>query len=136
METNSISKSKLWTSRIMSGLVVLFMVFDSVFKLIESQVAIDGTVELGYAEHPLVPIGILALISTILYVIPTTSVLGAVLLTGYFGGAIATHVRLDNPLFSHILFPTYLAILMWGGLWLRNERLRYLFPIKTLSTSH
>ncbi len=115
----------------MSGLVILFMVFDGVFKFFKSQEAIDGTLQLGYAEHHIVPLGIIALIATILYAVPTTSVLGAVLLTGYYGGAIATHFRLDNPLFSHTLFPVYLALLMWGGAWLRNPQLRAVFPIRT-----
>jgi len=131
METNNISKSRLWTGRIMSGLVILFMIMDSVFKFFTTPEAVAGTVELGYAEHHLIPLGILALIPTVLYAIRSTSVLGAILLTGYFGGAIATHFRIDNPLLSHTLFPTYLALLMWGGLWLRNPLLRSLFPLKT-----
>jgi len=113
----------------MSGLVVLFMLFDAVVKFIHSQEAVDATTQLGYQLHHLAPMGVLAIIATTLYVIPKTSVLGAVLLTGYYGGAIATHFRLDNPLFSHMLFPVYLAILMWGGLWLRNRNLRALFPL-------
>jgi hypothetical protein len=128
METMEISKSKLWTSRIMSGLLILFMLFDSIFKLMPPNEMMRTSLnELGYAEHHLPVMGILALLGTILYMIPRTSVLGAILLTGYFGGAIATHVRIDNPLFSHILFPVYLSVLMWGGLWLRNQRLRQLF---------
>ncbi|MEQ8808269.1 MAG: DoxX family protein, partial [Imperialibacter sp.] len=75
-------------------------------------------------------LGILGLLSTLLYALPKTSILGAVLLTGYWGGVIATHLRLDNPLFSHLLFPVYLAILAWGGLWLVNEQLRALFPFR------
>ena len=114
----------------MSGLVILFMAFDAVFKFFKSQEAIQGSAELGYGEHHLVAMGIMALIPTILYAIPTTSVLGAVLLTGYFGGAIATHFRVDNPLFSHTLFPVYLAILMWGGIWLRDGRLTKVFPMR------
>jgi hypothetical protein len=132
METTNISKSRTWTGRIMSGLVVLFMTFDAVFKFFKSQEAIKGTVELGYGEHHLVTLGIIALIPTLLYAIPRTSVLGAVLLTGYFGGAIATHFRVDNPLFSHTLFPIYLALLMWGGIWLRNVRLANIFPVRAV----
>lgn len=127
MKTQNISKSRVWSGRTMSGLVILFMTFDAVFKFFKSQEAIQGTTDLGYAEHHLVTLGIIALIPTILYAIPATSVLGAVLLTGYFGGAIATHFRVDNPLFSHTLFPVYLAILMWGGLWLRDRRLTGIF---------
>lgn len=110
---NSISKSRLWTARIMSGLVILFMLFDSIFKFIQPAPVVEGTLQLGYAQHHLAVIGTLGLISTILYAIPRTAFLGAVLLTGYFGGAIATHIRMDAPLFSHVLFPVYLAVLAW-----------------------
>lgn len=130
MEKNQTSKGKRWAGWITSGLAVLFMLSDSIFKFIAPPEVVDGTVALGYAAHHLVPIGILGLVSTLLYIIPRTSVLGALLLTAYFGGAIATHLRLDNPLFSHILFPVYLALLVWGGLWLRNESLRRLVPFQ------
>lgn len=123
------SKSKRWISYVMSGLVILFMLFDSIMKFVKPKEVIDGTLALGFAEHHLVTIGALGLISTLLYVFPKTSVLGAVLLTGYFGGTIATHLRLDNPLFTHTLFTVYFGILIWGGLWLRNEKLRALSPI-------
>lgn len=125
-----ISKARIWTSRIMGGIVILFMLFDSVFKFIKPAEVVQGTVELGYAEHHLPVIGILGLLSIVLYAIPRTSLLGVVLLTGYFGGAIATHIRLDNPLFSHVLFPVYLAILAWGALWLKDEKVRQLIPFK------
>ena len=114
----------------MSWLVVLFMLFDSIFKFIQPESVVKGTLSLGYAEHHIAIIGTLGLISVILYAIPRTSILGAILLTGYWGGAIATHLRLDNPLFTHMLFPVYLAILAWAGLWLVNESLRELFPLK------
>jgi hypothetical protein len=129
-ETTSVSKKRLWTARIMSGLVILFMLFDSIMKFIQPTAVVEGTLILGYAEHHIPIIGALALVSIILYAIPRTSILGAILLTGYWGGAIATHLRLDNPLFSHILFPVYLAILAWGGIWLVNEKLRALIPLK------
>lgn len=125
--TTTISKGRLWTGRIMSWLVTLFMLFDSVFKLIKPPAVVEGTLTLGYAEHHIAVIGILGLIAAVLYAIPGTSVLGAVLLTGYFGGAIATHIRVDAPLWSNTLFPVYIAVLMWGGLWLRNELVRKLF---------
>ena len=126
----NISKTRLWISRIMSGFVVLFLTFDIVMKFMKPEEVITTTVnELGYQEHHITTMGILLLISTILYVIPKTSILGAVLLTGYLGGAIATHLRVDNPLFSHLLFPVYFGILLWGGLWLRNEKLRSIFPL-------
>lgn len=128
--TNTISKGRLWTGRIMSGIAILFMLFDSIFKFIKPAPVVEGTVVLGYAEHHIVVIGALGLVSTILYIIPRTAVLGAVLLTGYFGGAIATHFRLDNPLFSHVLFPVYIAVLIWGGLWLRDGRVSRLIPLQ------
>ncbi|MEF3303725.1 DoxX family protein [Paenibacillus sp. GYB003] len=121
---NTNSKGRLWTGRIMSGIVILFMLFDGISKLFKPAVVVEGTTTLGFAEHHIVLIGILALIPTILYAIPRTSILGAVLLTGFYGGVIATHVRMDAPLFTHTLFPVYLAILAWVGLWLRNEKAR------------
>jgi hypothetical protein len=128
METTQISKSRRVTSWVMSGLVILFMLFDGIYKLMPPDEMMKASLdELGYATHHLPIMAILALITTILYIIPATSVVGAILLTGYFGGAIATHIRVDNPLFSHTLFPVYLAILMWGGLWLRDQRVRTLF---------
>jgi hypothetical protein len=131
METNTISKSRQWTGRIMSILVILFLVFDATLKFLRPAEVIQTTVnELGYAEHHIILMGFLMLIPTLLYAIPKTSILGAVLLTGYFGGAIATHVRVDNPLFSHTLFPVYFGILMWGGIWLRDQQLRSIFPVK------
>jgi hypothetical protein len=121
-----VSKGRLWTARIMGGLVIAFMLMDSIFKLIPNDMVTAGTVELGYQAHHIPVMGVLGFISILLFAIPRTQILGAILLTGYFGGAIATHVRLDNPLFSHILFPVYLAVLAWGSIWLRNEMFRRL----------
>lgn len=129
METGNISKSAQWTGRIMSGIVILFMVFDATLKFLKPAEVIGATADLGYLEHHILPMGLLAITATILYAIPATSILGGILLTGYFGGAIATHMRLDNPAFSHTLFPVYLAVLMWGGVWLRNQRVRKLIPL-------
>lgn len=122
--------AQLWAGRILTGLSVLFLTFDAVGKLAKVQPVIDGTVELGYPEGVIVPLGIVLLASTILYAIPATAVLGAIVLTGYLGGAIATHVRVGNPLFSHTLFPIYVALFVWGGLWLRDERVRVLIPAR------
>lgn len=130
MMTKAISKSRLWTAYIMNGVVILFMVFDSVIKLVKPAPVVEGTLEFGFAEHHIAVIGILGLLSTILYAVPRTSVLGAVMLTGYFGGAIATNLRMDNPLFSYTLFPVYIAILVWGGIWLRDDHLRKLIPFR------
>jgi hypothetical protein len=115
-----------WAGRILTGLVVLFLTFDVAIKLVGAKVAVDGTTQLGYAPHHVLTIGLIGLVCLILYVIPRTAPLGAVLWTGYFGGAIATHLRLDNPLFSHILFPIYVAALLWGALYLRDARVRAL----------
>lgn len=119
-----------WGSYILSGLAILFLLFDSIIKVLKLEVAVQGTKELGYPESQVVGIGLTALTCTILYAIPKTSVLGAILLSGYLGGAIATHVRLENPLFSHVLFPVYLAIFIWGGLYLRDHSLRLLIPLR------
>jgi hypothetical protein len=118
------SKARVWTGRIMAGIVILFMLVDSIFKFVTNEQVIEGTTSLGYQVHHLPIMGTLGLLSIILYIIPRTEVLGAILLTGYWGGAVATHVRLDNPLFSHILFTVYLGILAWGALYLKSEKFR------------
>ena len=120
------SRRQLWTGRAFSSLAVLFLVFDSVGKLLQVQPVIDGTIQLGYPRDIVFGLGVTLLSCVVTYVIPRTSVLGALLLTGYLGGAVATHVRVANPLFSHVLFPTYVAALLWGGLILRDPRLRAL----------
>lgn len=127
--TQPTSKIARWAGYIITTLVVLFLLFDCTIKLLNLPVAVDGTVVLGYPASVVVPLGILQLICLIIYLIPQTSVLGAILITGYLGGAIATHVRLENPLFSHILFPVYVGLMIWGGLYLRNQRLRALIPL-------
>jgi hypothetical protein len=121
-----ISKKALWAGRILSGLPIVFLLVDALMKLMKARVAVDGSIELGYPESVVFGIGVLLLICTLLYAIPQTSFLGAILLTGYLGGAIATHVRVGNPLFSHVLFPVYVAAMIWGGLYLRDSRLRAL----------
>jgi hypothetical protein len=118
----------IWTGRILSGLAVLFLLFDSTGKLLEVQPVIDGTRQLGYPRDIVFTLGVILASCLVVYLIPRTSVLGALLLTGYLGGAVATHARVENPLFSHTLFPTYIAILIWGGLVLRDERLRVFAP--------
>lgn len=131
METNEIPKSQILTGRIISGFVILFMLFDATLKFIKPVEVIQTTVnELGYAEHHILIHGILALTATLLYAIPRTSIIGAILLTAHFGGAVASHLRVDNPIFSHLLFPVYFGILMWLGLWLRNTKLRSLITLK------
>lgn len=105
------------------------MLFDASIKIMQAPVAIDGTVKLGYPAGVVLGLGIIQAICLALYLWPRTFILGVVLWTGYLGGAIATHVRMGNPLFSHILFPVYVAALLWGGLWLRNRKLRDFFPL-------
>ncbi|MBB6731538.1 DoxX family protein [Cohnella zeiphila] len=122
-----ISRGRLWTARFMSGIVVLFMLVDGIGKMIKPAQVVKSTIELGFAERLVTTIGILGLISTLFYAVPRTRFLGALLLTGYYGGAVAVQLRLDNPLFSNVLFPVYTAILVWGALWLRDERVRKLF---------
>jgi DoxX-like family len=124
------SKRRLWIGRIMSALPALFLLIDAVGKLLKPAPVVEETVQLGYPESVLVGLGIVLLTCTVLYVIPRTTTFGAILLTGYLGGAVATHLRVGSPLFSHILFPVYVAVLIWGGLYLRDERLRALIPLR------
>lgn len=124
--TASVSTRQLWIGRVLSGIAVLFLLFDSVIKLIVIQPVVDSFEHLGYPVSLSRGIGTLELLCLLVYLIPRTSSFGAVLLTGYLGGAVATHVRAESPLFSHILFPVYIGILLWGGLYLRDARLRAL----------
>ena len=120
-----------WTGRIVSAVAVLFLLFDAGVKAINHPLAVlQPTIELGYPESLVVSLGFIELVCLVVYLIPGTSVLGAILLTGYLGGAIATHVRVGNPLFSHVLFPIYVALLIWGGLYLRDDRVRALVPLR------
>ncbi len=119
-------RARIWTGRILSGIAVLFLTFDAAIKVAASSMAVSGTAELGYPTNIVVPLGLLELALLAVYLTPRIAPLGAVLWTGYLGGAIATHVRLENPLFTHILFPIYVAALLWGGLWLRDARVRAL----------
>lgn len=114
---------------IISALPVLFLLMDAIAKLFKPDAVVTGTLELGYQEGIIIPLGVLLLLCTVIYAIPQTAMLGAVLLTGYLGGTVATHVRLGNPLFTHTLFGVYLGILIWLGLYLRDARLRALVPL-------
>ena len=126
----SISTRQLWIGRVLSSLAVLFLLFDSAGKLFEVQPVIDGTLQLGYPRDIVFTLGVVLLSCVLVYLIPRTSVLGALLLTAYLGGAVATHVRVENPLFSHVLFPTYVAAFLWGGLILRDPRVRVVLPVR------
>lgn len=125
----TVSKTNRWVSYILSGIVILFMLMDSIMKFVQPAEVVEGTIALGFTKDHIIVLGILGLVSTLLYIFPRTSVLGAILLTAYFGGAIATHLRLNNPLFTHTLFTVYFGILTWSGLWLRNKALQKLFPM-------
>ena len=118
------STKSRWAGRILTGIAVLFLTFDLAMKLAGAKEAVDGTVKLGWQPHHLPILGGLQLVCLVLYLIPRTAPLGAVLWTGYLGGAVATHLRVDDPLFSHTLFPVYVAALIWGGLYLRDARVR------------
>jgi len=128
--TDSGTKS-VWTGRILTGLAIAFFIMDGVMKLIQPQVVIDATSEIGWPAdaRTLALLGIMLLACTSLYAIRKTAVLGAILLTGYLGGAVAAHARLGDPLLTHDLFGVYLGLFVWGGLWFRNARLRALIPV-------
>jgi hypothetical protein len=124
------SRKERWGGRTLSTLAVLFLAFDATIKLLQLPVAVEGTAKLGYPPSVVFALGLVQLGCLIAYVIPQSAVLGALLWTGYLGGAIATHVRVGDPLFSHVLFPVYVAVLLWGGLWLRKPSVRALFAPK------
>lgn len=124
------SRTTLWTGRILTGLFALFMLGASVApKLLHMPIAEETMAQLGWPAGYALMIGLIELGCVILYLVPRTSVLGAVLMMGLLGGAMATQIRAGSPLFSHILFSVYLGLFMWGGLWLRNPKLRALFPV-------
>lgn len=120
-----------WAGRVVSGLAILFLVLDGAIKLVPLQVVIDTNAQLGWPTDAgtLRALGALMLAATLLYAMPRTALLGAILLTGYLGGAVATHARIGSPLFSHTLFGVYVGCLVWGGLYLRDPRLRALLPV-------
>ncbi len=125
MNNNSLSKKAVWTGRILSGMAILFLLFDATLKFFMDKLppeALKAGEALQWPMELMPTVGTILLVCTILYIIPRTSVLGAILLTGYLGGAIASHVRVSNPLFTHTLFPIYIALLIWLGLYLRDNR--------------
>lgn len=128
--TAPVSKAALRTGWALSGLVILFLVMDTTMKLLNLPVVTQTGLTLGWPVGTARLLGTILLVCTALYAYPRTAILGAVLLTGYLGGAVATHLRVDSPLFTHILFGVYLGILAWGGLWLRDPRLQALFPLR------
>ncbi|HEV7796831.1 MAG TPA: DoxX family protein [Pyrinomonadaceae bacterium] len=130
IQTVPVSKKKHWTGRIISALPILFLLVDGVMKLVKPRIVVETTVQMGYPASVILPLGIVLLISTVLYLIPRTAILGAILLTGYLGGAVATHVRIGAGWFP-VLFPVIIGVLLWLGLYLRDERLRALVPLRT-----
>jgi hypothetical protein len=129
-QTDSVSKKRSRAGLVISALPALFLLVDGAMKLVKPAAVVEATVGLGYPENAIVPTGIVLLLSTILYIIPKTCVLGAILLTGYLGGAVATHVRAGEGLFS-VVFPVIFGVLIWLGLYLRYDRLRTLIPLKS-----
>ena len=125
----AVAKKRLWVGRILSFLPALFLLLDGVMKLFKPAFVVEATLKLGYPERVIVGIGVVLVICTLIYLIPRTAVLGAILLTGYLGGAVATHVRAGQGWFE-ILFPVILSSLLWAGLVLRDDRLRTLIPLR------
>jgi DoxX-like family len=125
------SKKMIWAGRAISAFVVLFLLFDSTIKLMRLPMVLDAFKQLGYSPDLSVTIGALLLSCIVVYLIPQTSVLGAILLSGFLGGAVATNLRIGAPWFSNTLFPVYMGAMVWGGLYLRDGRLRALVPVKS-----
>jgi hypothetical protein len=115
---------------ILSGLTIAFLTLDAGMKIAEAPISIDATAELGYPAHLVRPMGMLLLVSTLLYALPQTSLIGAILVTGYLGGAVATQFRVENPLFSHVFFGVYIGLLLWGGVYLRKPAFRTLISLR------
>jgi ABC-type transport system involved in cytochrome c biogenesis permease component len=127
--TNAVSSGRIWAGRIIAGLVTLFLLFDAAMKFVRPAAVLAAFARTGWPPELSVPLGVILLTCTILYVIPRTAVLGGLMLTGYLGGAVAANVRLENPLFSHALFPVYFGVLIWASLLLRDSRLVEFLPI-------
>jgi hypothetical protein len=128
IQAGSTSNKSLWTGRILSGLAVAFLLFDAIIHVMKPAPVVDGFAKLGFPLSVAVPLGIIELVCVALYVIPRTSVFGAILLSGYLGGAIASQVRIGSPMISTTLFPIYVALFLWGGLYFRDDRVRALIP--------
>jgi DoxX-like family len=128
--TMPVSKPALYIGRLLSGVVILFMLFDGAVKLVPWPIVTETMDKMGYGSSETLArsLGIISIVCTLLYSFPPTSFVGAILLTGYLGGAVASHVRIGSPLFTHILFGVYLGVMLWGGLWLRDRTLRAMLP--------
>jgi hypothetical protein len=130
-QTTTESKARLWTARILSGIAVLFLLFDSAIHLMVIPPVVEAFTQLGLSINLAIAIGIIELVCLVLYIVPPTSIVGAILLTGYLGGAVAIQLRVGAPLFGTALFPIYIGILVWGGLFLRDGYLRTIIPFRT-----
>lgn len=130
VRTDVLPAKGVWAGRIVSWLPAVFLLLDGVGKLFKPAPVIEGTVKLGYSESVIIPLGIVLIVCTVLYLIPATAVLGAILLTGYLGGAIATHVRVGDGIFP-VVFAVTFAVLIWLGIYLRDARLRELVPLRS-----
>jgi hypothetical protein len=130
-QAEPVSRASLWVGRILSWIVLLFLIFDGVTKVLKASPSVKGTMELGYSEALVPVIGMILLVCVLFYAIPQTQVLGAILITGYLGGAVASQVRVGKPLFSNELFPIYVAGLVWLALFLQDGRLRALVPFRS-----
>src|ERR1700730_11469980 len=131
-ETAAGSRPARLLGRILSGIVILFMLFDGAIKLVPWPIVTETMDRMGYGSSESLArrLGAITIVCTVLYAVPPTSILGAILLTGYLGGAMASHLRIGSPLFTHILFGFYLGLMLWGGLWLRDRNLRTLLPFR------
>ena len=128
-QRSAASSWPVWAGRALSGLVIAFLLLDGAMKLVPLAVVVQTSEELGISAGLARTLGVLTIVCTALYAFPRTAVLGAILLTAYLGGAVATHVRVGSPLFSHVLFGVYLGLMVWGGLYLRDPRVRALIPV-------
>ena len=122
---------KIWAGRVLTGLSAAFLLLDGGMKLVKARVSVEGTVQLGYPESAVAPIGAVLILCTLIYLVPRTAALGAILLTGYLGGAVATNLRIGAPLFAQVLFPVYFGVMVWGGLYWRDAKVSTLIPIRS-----
>lgn len=129
---NNVRESKAYrvTGWSLTGLTILFMLFDSLSKIALERHVVEATIRIGYHQEVIRPLGIVLLACTVLYAVPRTAILGAILLTGFMGGAIASKVRIEDPLLSSVLFGVYFGIVLWAGLYLRDRQLRELIPVR------
>jgi len=130
-QSGSISGTALWSGRIISGLVTAFMIFDGVKHILRPAPVVQGFAQLGFPLRFAVPLGMVSLTCVALYVLPQTSILGAILLTGYLGGAVAIQLPTGNPFFGEVIFPVYIGVFVWGGIYLRDDRVRKLIPFRS-----